>query len=81
MLHSTDEADRIDRFVRRLCTALVTPSICAGTFKVKKTVFQDEAYDLARVTDPVFYLNQQKQTYERLTPEAHDLIIKGKQRF
>ncbi|CAF3734995.1 unnamed protein product [Rotaria magnacalcarata] len=51
------------------------------TYKVKKTAFQDEAYDLNRVTDPVYYLNQQKQTYQRLTPEIYDLILQEEIKF
>ncbi len=52
-----------------------------GTFKVKKTVFQDEGYDLTRITEPIYYLNQQKQIYERLTSEIYNLIIKEKLKF
>ena len=52
--------------------------VFSGTFKVKKTVFQEEGYDLNRVTEPIYYLNQQKQIYERLTSEIYDLILKEK---
>jgi hypothetical protein len=55
--------------------------IFLGTFKVKKTVFQEEGYDLNRISEPIFYLNQQKQVYERLTPEIYDLITKEKIKF
>jgi hypothetical protein len=55
--------------------------IYLGTFKVKKTVFQEEGYDLTRINEPIYYLNQQKQTYERFTPEINDLLIKGKIKF
>lgn len=53
----------------------------SGTFKVKKTVLQDEGYDLNRVHEPIFYLNQRKMVYERLTPEAYADILKGKIQF
>jgi hypothetical protein len=52
-----------------------------GTFKVKKTAFQEEAYDLNRINEPIYYLNQQKQIYERLTSEIYDLILKEKVKF
>lgn len=52
-----------------------------GTFKVKKTVFQEEGFDLTRIDEPIFYLNQQKQIYERLTAEIFDLIKNDKLRF
>ena len=52
-----------------------------GTFKVKKTLFQDEGYDLHRVSEPIFYLNQQKQIYERLTPTTYESILQNKIKF
>jgi hypothetical protein len=52
-----------------------------GTFKVKKTVLQEEAYDLNRVTEPIYYFNQQKQVYERLTPDIYELIQQEKIKF
>ena len=52
-----------------------------GTFKVKKTIFQDDGYDLKRIQEPVYYLNQQKQTYEQLTFDIYDLIQQGKIKF
>jgi hypothetical protein len=48
---------------------------------VKKAVFQEEAYDLTRVTEPIYYLNNTEQTYERLTPETYQLILKEKIKF
>ncbi len=48
---------------------------------MKKTVFQDEAYDLTRITEPIYYLNQREQTYERLTPEIYQLILHEKIKF
>lgn len=48
---------------------------------MKKTMFQEEGFDLTRVDEPIFYLNQQKQSYERLTPEIFDLIQNDKLRF
>ena len=66
----------------RPCFIRLTEHIeLTGTFKVKKTVFQEEAYDPARVTEPIYYLNQRMQTYERLTPELYDLILQEKIRF
>ncbi|UJR35625.1 hypothetical protein I4U23_028375 [Adineta vaga] len=66
----------------RPCFIRLTKHIeLTGTFKVKKTVFQEEAYDLNRINEPIYYLNQQKQSYEELTREIHDLILKEKVRF
>ncbi|CAF0945950.1 unnamed protein product [Adineta steineri] len=66
----------------RPCFIRLTKHIeLTGTFKVKKTVLQEDGYDLNRVTEPIYYLNQQKQIYERLTPEIYDLILKEKIKF
>ncbi|CAF0720046.1 unnamed protein product [Rotaria sordida] len=66
----------------RPCFIRLTKNIeLTGTFKVKKTVFQEEAYDLNRVTESIYYLNQEKQIYERLTPEIYELILKEKIKF
>jgi hypothetical protein len=48
---------------------------------VKKTVFQEEAFDLNRVTEPIYYLNTSKQTYELLTPEIYQSILQEKIKF
>jgi len=52
-----------------------------GTFKVKKTTFQEEAYDLNRISEPIYYLNQQKQTYEPVTQEIYERICQEKIKF
>ena len=53
----------------------------SGTFKVKKTVFQEEGYDLNRFNEPIYYLNQKKQVYERLTADIYAAIINEKIKF
>lgn len=66
----------------RPCFIRLTKHIeLTGTFKVKKTVFQEEGYDLNRITEDIYYLNQQKQVYEKLTPDIYELILKEKVRF
>ncbi|CAF1183492.1 unnamed protein product [Rotaria sordida] len=66
----------------RPCFIRLTKHIeLTGTFKVKKTVFQEEGFDLKLINEPIFYLNPQKQIYERLTSEIYDLILKEKIKF
>ncbi|CAF3381809.1 unnamed protein product [Rotaria sp. Silwood1] len=66
----------------RPCFIRLTKNIeLTGTFKVKKTTFQEEAYDLNRINEPIYYLNPQKQNYELLTPEIYELILKEKIKF
>ena len=66
----------------RPCFIRLTKHIeLTGTFKVTKTTFQEEAYDLNRVTEPIYYLNQRKQVYEQLTPDLSALLGEGRIRF
>lgn len=58
-----------------------THCISLGTFKVKKTVFQDEGYDLTRVSEPIYYLKSKDQTYEQLTPEPYQSILRNEIKF
>jgi hypothetical protein len=48
---------------------------------VKKNVLQDEGYDLNRVTDPIYYLDQKKQVYVQLTSDSYASIVQGKIQF
>ncbi|CAF4732056.1 unnamed protein product, partial [Rotaria sp. Silwood1] len=66
----------------RPCFIRLTKHIeLTGTFKVKKTVFQEEGFDLKVIDEPIFYLNPKKQIYQKLTPEIYDLILKEKIKF
>ncbi|CAF1983617.1 unnamed protein product [Rotaria magnacalcarata] len=66
----------------RPCFIRLTKHIeLTGTFKVKKNLYQDEGFDLKLMTEPIYYLNQQKQTYERLTSEIYDSIMNEKIKF
>jgi hypothetical protein len=75
----------LETYECRHCIAVLLFSfftlLCLGTFKVKKTTFQDEGYDLNRVQEPIYYLNQQKQIYERLTADIYQRINNDKIRF
>ena len=48
---------------------------------MKKTVFQDEGYDLTRVSEPIYYLKTKDQTYELLTPELSQSILRNDIKF
>jgi len=66
----------------RPCFIRLTKHIeLTGTFKVKKNVFQDEAYDVNRVSETIYYLNNKNQSYEKLTPEIYESILQQKIKF
>jgi len=52
-----------------------------GTFKHKKSDLKDEAYDLAKVKDPVYVFLPGTEEYVQLTPEIQNNINNGEYRF
>lgn len=49
-------------FVRHLDEAVIT-----GTFKQQKVELMNEGFDLSKVKDPLYYLDQEKMSYSPLT--------------
>lgn len=52
-----------------------------GTLKIKKTVLRDEGFDPNRVSDPLYVLLPENDTYEPLTAKLFDEILSGRYRF
>ncbi|CAF0927905.1 unnamed protein product [Didymodactylos carnosus] len=52
-----------------------------GTFKVKKTTYQDESYDITRTNDEIYYLNPSTKMYQRVTNDIYEKINQGKIKF
>lgn len=52
-----------------------------ATHKIKKTALKDEAFDPKRVSDPLFFLDPNKEEYIPLTEEVYEDILGGKYRF
>ncbi|HMH64955.1 MAG TPA: hypothetical protein VK515_05185, partial [Rhizomicrobium sp.] len=52
-----------------------------GTFKQRKVDLVREGFDPSAIADPIFFLDPDSNTYERLTPERHADIVSGKIQF
>jgi citronellyl-CoA synthetase len=52
-----------------------------ATHKIKKTVLRNEAFDPAKVSDPLYLLLPDSRTYLPLTRERYDAILDGRYRF
>ena len=52
-----------------------------GTFKVRKLDLQREGFDPTVVTDPLYYRDDDKQSYRPLDPAAHTRILDKEIRF
>ncbi|XP_018407359.1 PREDICTED: long-chain fatty acid transport protein 4-like [Cyphomyrmex costatus] len=64
----------IPRFIRILSELPMT-----GTFKLKKKDLQREAFDIKKVKDPIYFLNN--DTYIRMTDEYYNNIVEEKIRL
>ncbi|XP_011704399.1 PREDICTED: long-chain fatty acid transport protein 4-like, partial [Wasmannia auropunctata] len=62
------------RFIRILSELSMT-----GTFKLKKKELQQEAFDIKKVKDPIYFLNN--DTYVRMTDEHYNNIVQEKIRL
>jgi citronellyl-CoA synthetase len=52
-----------------------------GTHKIKKTALRDEGFEPTQITDPLFFLDPNKEQYVPLTEELYEEIVSGKYRF
>ena len=52
-----------------------------GTHKIKKNMLREEGFDINKISDPLFVLLPGKETYEPMTPDIHQDILKGKYKF
>jgi len=51
-----------------------------GTFKTRKVEVQKEGYDPTKVSDPVYFKNEEKKAYTIVDKEQYDKIVNGKVR-
>jgi acyl-CoA synthetase (AMP-forming)/AMP-acid ligase II len=49
-----------------------------GTFKLKKGELAAEGFDPRKISDPIYFRDNAKNTYVRLTPELYDQVCAGK---
>ncbi len=60
---------------------LVREMDVTGTFKLRKTDLQAQAYDPARVDDTMYYLDRERGTYTVLDADAYRRMQAGEVRF
>lgn len=48
-----------------------------GTFKQQKFRLVDEGFNPSTITDPLYFLDNSKQTYILLTKEVYERILSG----
>ena len=60
-----------------LFVRLITEADLTGTYKLKKVQLRNEAFNLSKVSDPLFILNVSKKTYEPFTKEKHQQLESG----
>ncbi len=65
-------------YARPLFIRLVNTIDLTGTFKLRKIDYRNEAYDLAKVKDPVYFFDSLSQTYIRFTPSIQYQLTEGK---
>ncbi|MEM9454957.1 MAG: AMP-binding protein [Myxococcota bacterium] len=54
---------------------IVSKMKITGTFKHQKVHIRDEGADPSVVSDPLYFMNADTKTYERLTPERYEGIV------
>ena len=48
-----------------------------GTFKLKKVQLRNEGFDINKVHDPLYVMDQGQKCYVPLTTDVHDKILSG----
>ena len=69
---------RLPYYARPIFLRLSPRIEVTGTFKQRKLDLVREGFDPSGIADPVFWLNPDTGVYERLTPERHADIVKGR---
>jgi fatty-acyl-CoA synthase len=57
-----------------------TPDL-TGTLKLKKTRLQEQGFDPAASSDPIYYRDDAARVYQRLDASLHELVVRGALRF
>ena len=68
-------------YARPIFIRLVNTIDSTGTHKFKKLNYQNEAYDITQVKDPVYFYHPLFQFYIPLTSFIYDEVINGKMRI
>ena len=72
--------ERLPAYARPLFVRMVEECDMTGTFKLKKTVLQQEAFDVRKIKDAVYFLDAKSDKYVPLTESLYNDIMEGKVR-
>ncbi|RLU17248.1 hypothetical protein DMN91_011317 [Ooceraea biroi] len=75
-----DIKEQLPAYARPQFIRILTKIDLTGTFKLKKKDLQEEAYNVHKIQDKLYYLDP-KLGYQLLTPEIYDNIQQGKMKF
>ena len=65
-------------YARPLFIRFVNAIDLTGTYKLRKVEYRNEAYDLSKVKDPIYFFDPLSQSYIAFTPSIYDKFINGK---
>ncbi|XP_017878771.2 long-chain fatty acid transport protein 4 [Ceratina calcarata] len=68
-------------YARPLFVRILSELPMTGTFKLKKKDLQLDGFDIKKITDPIYFLDQDSSVYVKLTEEIYDKIHQGKARL
>ena len=74
-------AGKLPEYARPVFLRIVPALDVTGTFKLRKQELVIEAYDPARVTDPLYFDAARQGRYERLDPALYQRIQQGMERL
>ncbi|XP_072761694.1 long-chain fatty acid transport protein 4 [Anoplolepis gracilipes] len=77
---SVDIKEQLPTYARPQFVRILTQIDLTGTFKLKKKDLQEEAYNVEKIQDKLYYLDTQLG-YQLLTREIYDQIQQGKIKF
>jgi fatty-acyl-CoA synthase len=72
-----ERLETLPRYARPLFLRLAREIETTGTFKPKRRVYVDEGFDPARVEDPLYVLERERQVYVPLDANRHEAIRNG----
>ena len=59
----------------------ISKIICSGTHKLKKVDLQKEGFDVEKISDEVYMLDNKSKSYRKLDKETYNNILNGNVRF
>lgn len=70
--------NNLPSYARPIFVRFVNTIDLTGTFKLRKVDYRNEAYDLSKVKDSIYFFDPLSQSYVAFTPLIYDQLINGK---